>query len=99
MSDGGGDLPGTVSVSGRRLTFTSDDFLPGTTSFTVDVDGFTDVVGNPVVPFTSGFTTSGLPGRNLSEAAATVASASSFFSASFPAFDPVVACGDMLSLW
>ena len=35
----------------------------------VDVDGFTDVVGNPVVPFVSGFTTGTLPSNNIARAA------------------------------
>jgi len=52
-------VAGTVSLnsSGTILTFMPSSLLAVSTNYTVTASGFTDQAGNPVVPFTSSFTT------------------------------------------
>ncbi|MGH8566428.1 MAG: Ig-like domain-containing protein [Gammaproteobacteria bacterium] len=59
LTTAGGPLAGAISLSNDRqtLTFTPTSPLAVSTAHTVQVSGFTDVAGNAVVPFTSGFTT------------------------------------------
>jgi len=59
LSVGGAPVAGVVSVNNTRntLTFTPTDPLTVSTVYDVDVAGFTDRVGNAVVPFNSSFTT------------------------------------------
>jgi YD repeat-containing protein len=54
-------VPGTVSASGNVVTFTPTSALAVNTGYTVNVGGFTDVAGNAVQAFTSGFTTANTP--------------------------------------
>jgi len=53
-------VPGTITVSSdrRNIVFQPSALLAASTLYTVAVQGFTDVEGNPVIPFTSTFTTS-----------------------------------------
>ena len=81
---GGTPVSGSLSVNGNTLSFVPDALLLGGTTYTVSVSGFTDVVGNPVVPFVSSFTTGALD-DNLANVAQSEAGASSEFSASFSA--------------
>ncbi len=59
VSSGGVAVPGTVSLgsSGTTLRFVPASLLAASTTYTMTVSGFTDQAGNPVVPFTSSFTT------------------------------------------
>jgi len=50
-------VPGTVSASGTTVTFTPNNPLAVSTGYTVQEGGFTDLAGNVVQGFTSGFTT------------------------------------------
>ncbi len=59
VSAGGNPVSGTVSVSssGTILTFVPASLLAVNTAYAVTVSGFADQAGNPVVPFSSSFTT------------------------------------------
>ena len=85
--DGAVPVPGSVALDAtlRRITFTPAAPLFAETPYEFDVSGVTDVAGNAVVPFSSGFTTAGLPGGNLSRSFDTGESASSVYSPSYPA--------------
>jgi hypothetical protein len=56
---GGSAVAGTASLAGDlvTLTFTPNSPLPAGKVITVDVSGFTDIVGNNGTPFSSSFTT------------------------------------------
>jgi YD repeat-containing protein len=60
LTAGGVTVSGSVSVSsdGLRLIFKPTNLLTVSTTYSVSVNGFSDVAGNPVTPFTSSFTTS-----------------------------------------
>ncbi|HEX4004971.1 MAG TPA: Ig-like domain-containing protein [Acidobacteriaceae bacterium] len=57
---GGSAINGIATLSSDlvTLTFAPTDGLQGNTSYTVDVSGYTDLIGNVGTTFTSGFTTS-----------------------------------------
>jgi hypothetical protein len=59
VSTGGTPVLGTTSLSADHtlLTFVPLAPLAVSTSYSVNVSGFTDVAGNPATPFTSSFTT------------------------------------------
>ena len=59
LKAGGNTVAGTVSLSGSVLTFTPSAPLTVSTAYTLTAGGFTDLAGNQVQAFTSGFTTSG----------------------------------------
>ena len=58
LKTGGNAVAGTVAVSGSQLTFTPSAPLTVSTAYTLTASGFTDLAGNAVQAFTSGFTTS-----------------------------------------
>ncbi|MDQ2695336.1 MAG: Ig-like domain-containing protein, partial [Pseudomonadota bacterium] len=59
LTNGGGPVPGNVSLSADRmvLTFTPSALLAPSTAYSVQVAGLTDVAGNAMTAFASGFTT------------------------------------------
>lgn len=58
VSGPSGDVAGFVDFeSDERLLFRPDADLATATTYTVEVDGFTDLAGNPVVPASFSFTT------------------------------------------
>ncbi len=60
LSAGGAPVPGAIALSTdrTRLTFTPFAPLAPSTAYDVAAGGFADRSGNPVAPFSSGFTTS-----------------------------------------
>ncbi|MGD0911310.1 MAG: Ig-like domain-containing protein, partial [Terracidiphilus sp.] len=60
---GGSAIQGTASLAGDlvTLTFTPASALPAGKVFTVDVSGYTDIVGNSGVAYSSTFTTTASP--------------------------------------
>jgi len=59
VSAGGAPVSGAIQLNSDRtvLTFVPANLLAVSTTYTVTASGFTDQAGNPVVPFTSTFTT------------------------------------------
>ncbi len=76
---GGIPIAGTQSASGRTLRFVPDAILDSQQTYSVVVDGFFDLAGNPMVPFSSDFST---VGGNIARSTGVTYSASSFFSSS-----------------
>jgi hypothetical protein len=58
LSQGGTPIAGNTVLSGETLFFTPASALATSTLYNLNVSGFSDVVGNQVVPFSSSFTTS-----------------------------------------
>ena len=59
LSAGGQTVPGISSLSsdGLSLSYTPVSQLTASTSYTINIQGATDYVGNTIKPFSSGFTT------------------------------------------
>jgi hypothetical protein len=59
LSAGGTAVSGSIALGsdGQTLSFAPSSLLVPSTTYTVNVSGFTDQAGNAVVPFTSTFTT------------------------------------------
>jgi hypothetical protein len=99
VSAGGTPVVGTFSQSTdlRRVTFTPSAGLPGGSTVTVQLNGVTDVLGNPVTPVTRTFTVVGGGVQNLVRAFGATVSATSTY---HPTYGPGMAIdGDLNTAW
>ena len=95
--DGAVSVPAVISGSGNRVTITPTDKLAASVVYQVQVDGVSDLAGNLVQPFSSGFTSASVPGGNLSRTFSAEITPSSYYSSGYlPSYG---VDGDLNTAW